>query len=74
MDDDIFKETFSYDFIAYFKACKPSMDQDRSEDTAPITMWQYVYELTRKYNYDPHLTSPEKLKEYFVEEKSIPEK
>ena len=74
MDDDIFDETFSYDFIAYFNACKPLIDKDRAEDTAPISSWQNVYTLAQKYNYDPHLNSPEKLKDYFAEEKSIPEK
>ncbi len=74
MDDKAFNETFSYDFIAYFTASKRFMDKDRADDKPPITMWQNVYELARKYHYDSHLNTREKLNEYFAEEKKIPEK
>jgi hypothetical protein len=74
MDEEVFGETFSYDFVAYFKACKPMMDEERAEDTQPEKVWQNVYDLAREYHDDPLLNDPEKLKAYFDHEKDLPER
>ncbi len=72
IDRDVFGETWSYDFEAYFRACKPFMDEDRAEDPNH-TVWQNVYDLARKYHDDPLLKRPEALKEFFEEEQNLPE-
>ncbi len=74
MTEEVFAETFSYDFVAYFKACKPMMDEERAEDTESMKVWQEVYDLSRKYHDDPLLKTPEKLHDYFEHEKDLPER
>jgi hypothetical protein len=58
----MFAETFSYDFIARFKACKPMMEEEQAEETESKKVWQNVYDLAPKYDDDPLLNAPEKLK------------
>ena|ERR1700730_12539588 len=71
IDNDIFGETWSYDFVAYFKACKPFMDDDRAKNP-DHSVWHSVYDLARQYPNDPLLKTPEQIKDFFEEEQNLP--
>jgi len=74
MDDSVFGETWSYDFVAYFTACKPIMDEERASDTESPKVWQNVYDLTDRYHDHPLLRDRAALKDYFEHEKNLPER
>jgi hypothetical protein len=46
LDDDLFENTWSYDFAAYFKASEDLLNKDKEEDP---TSYSDVFYLARKY-------------------------
>lgn len=74
LDDDVFAESWSYYFVGYFKACKPLMDKDRATDQeSRIKVWQDVYDLAREYHDDPFLQTSQDLKDFFEDERDLPQ-
>lgn len=69
LDGELFDNTWGYYFFGYFQATKEFMSQDRKVDPRS---YEDVFYLARRFSGNPALKKPEDIKEFFEEEKRLP--